>query len=455
MKKLTSINPATEAVFYEMDCWSELELQEVVRSVTSAAPVWADTSLDKRINAIRSSGKLLQRRRDELAILITSEMGKVISESYAEIDKCIFTCDYYAEHAPAFLADEVIKSDASRSYVAHQPLGSVLGIMPWNFPFWQVFRFAVPALLTGNSVMLKHASNVSQSALAAEQLLHDAGIPQDVFRSLMIHSSQLEPLYTDPRINGFALTGSEKTGRIVAKQAGANLKKVVLELGGSDAFIVLEDADIEQAVKTAVASRFFTSGQSCINAKRIILVDDIVDKFIPRFIDAVKAITLGDPMDPQTKVGPMARSDLRDKLNQQVKKSISMGAEPFAGCYPLKQEGFYYHPSILNNVKKGMPAYDEELFGPVASIIYAQDEQDAIHIANDSKYGLAGSVWTQDIARGEKVARQLYTGTVYVNGLVKSDPRLPFGGVKNSGFGRELCRHGMLEFANTKTVWLA
>jgi succinate-semialdehyde dehydrogenase/glutarate-semialdehyde dehydrogenase len=303
--------------------------------------------------------------------------------------------------------------------------------------------------------MLKHASNVPQSALAAEQLLHDAGIPVDVFRSLMIHSGQLEPLLADPRIRGVALTGSEETGRLVARQAGANLKKVVLELGGSDAFIVLEDADMELAVKSAVASRFFTSGQSCINAKRIILVESIAEAFLSLFYDAVKAITPGDPMDPQTKVGPMARNDLREKLHAQIRQSISLGAEPLAGCYAIKKPGYYYQPSILSNVQKGMPAYDEELFGPVASIMYARDEQDAIRIANDTRYGLGGSVWTRDTKRGEQVARQIESGMVYVNGLVKSDPRLPFGGIKNSGIGRELGRHGMLEFANIKTIWIA
>jgi succinate-semialdehyde dehydrogenase / glutarate-semialdehyde dehydrogenase len=455
VKKLVSVNPATGIVSYEIPCWSEKQLREVIDNVTSAGTTWSNTTLDDRINTIRTSGELLKNRRDELARLITSEMGKVITESYAEIDKCVFACEYYAKHAPAFLADEEIKSDASRSYVTYQPLGTVLGIMPWNFPFWQAFRFAVPALLTGNTILLKHASNVPQSAQTVEQLFHDAGIPSNVFRSLMIHSSQLEPLYADSRIRGIALTGSEATGRIVAQKAGANLKKVVLELGGSDAFVVLEDADIELAVKTAMASRFFTSGQSCVNAKRIILVEDIVHKFISKIHDAVKAITLGDPMDPQTKVGPMARADLRDKLNKQVRQSISMGADPFTGCYPIKGDGFYYQPSILNDVKKGMPAYDEELFGPVASIIYARDDQEAIRIANDSDYGLGGSVWTQDIERGEQVARQIETGTVYVNGLVKSDPRLPFGGIKNSGIGRELGRHGMLEFANVKTIWIA
>ena len=438
-----------------MSCWPDTELKGVISNVASANSEWANTTLDERIKTIRAAGELLQKRRDALATLITTEIGKVISESYAEIDKCIFACEYYADHAPQFLADEHINSDASRSYVAYQPLGTILGIMPWNFPFWQVFRFAIPALLTGNTAILKHASNVPQCALAAEQLLHDAGIPNNVFRSLMIHSSQLEPLYTDSRIRGIALTGSEQTGRIVAQQAGANLKKIVLELGGSDAFIVLEDADLESAVNTAVASRFFTSGQSCINAKRIIVLEDIANKFVSMFYDAVKPIKPGDPMDPSTKIGPLARADLRDKLHHQVKQSIRMGADPIIGCFQSTEEGFYYHPSILEHVTKGMPAYDEELFGPVASIIYARDEQDAIRIANDTKYGLGGSVWTRDTQHGEQVARQIQSGSVYVNGLVKSDPRLPFGGIKNSGFGRELYRHGMLEFANAKTIWIA
>ena len=302
--------------------------------------------------------------------------------------------------------------------------------------------------------MLKHASNVPQAALMAEQVLHDAGIPHNVFRSLMIHSSQLEPLYAHPSISGIALTGSEQTGRFVAQQAGAHLKKLVLELGGSDAFIVLEDADLAAAVKTAVASRFFTSGQSCINAKRFILVEAIAEEFIAALNDAVRAIVPANPMNPATQLGPMARADLRDKLHLQVMQSISMGAVPVYGCHATTGPGFYYQPSILDRVDKGMPAYDDELFGPVAAIIRARDEQHAIRIANDSRYGLGGTVWTADGQRGEQLARQLQTGTVYVNGLVKSDPRLPFGGIKHSGFGRELSRHGMLEFANAKTIWL-
>ena len=453
--KLVSINPTTEKVDKELDCWSIDECMSVVDQVTAASASWQKTDLTERVNLIASIGKQLTSRRDELARLITTEMGKVINESYAELDKCIFACEYYAQHAADFLKDEVIKSDASLSYVTYQPLGTILGIMPWNFPFWQVMRFTIPALLTGNTVLLKHASNIPQSALAAEELIHSAGIPQDVFRCLMIHFSQLEPLFEDERIHGVALTGSEKTGRLVAAQAGKNLKKVVLELGGSDAFIVLEDADLDAAVNTAVASRFFTSGQSCINAKRIIVVESIADQFISRFTDAVKALEMGDPLKSETKIGPMARSDLLNELQQQVDKSVLLGATVLIGAQKVPVKGYYYQPTILTNVKKGMPAYDEELFGPVASIIVAKDEQDAIRIANDTKYGLGGTVWTGDLSRGEKVARQIETGSVYVNGLMKSDPRLPFGGVKNSGMGRELGRHGMLEFANAKTIWIS
>lgn len=453
--QLASVNPVTGKVTFSIDCWSSQELDKVVDEVCDAQKYWQALPLRQRIDAISCVGDQLKQHRDALAALITQEMGKVISESYAEIDKCIFTCEYYAENAERFLCDESIASDASHSFISYEPMGTVLGIMPWNFPFWQVFRFAVPALLTGNSVLLKHASNVPQSAMKAEEILHMGGVPGNVFRSLMIHSSQIEPLITNDKISGLALTGSEATGRKLASLAGKSLKKMVLELGGSDAFIVLEDADIDKAVETAIASRFFTSGQSCINAKRIILVDTIADIFMEKFVPAVKQLQIGDPSDPQTKLGPMARRDLRDKLHKQVKQSISSGAKLILGGEPLGDEGFFYKPSILDYVSKSMPVYGEEVFGPVACVIRVKDESEAVTIANDSAYGLGGSVWTKDIERGKSIARQIETGTVYVNGLMKSDPRLPFGGIKRSGFGRELGRQGMLEFANVKTIWLA
>ena len=452
--KLQSINPATDQVSFETDCWSKDKLLEVADQVCSAQPAWAALSLQERLQLIIKCGQLLKEQRDELAKLISMEMGKVICESHAELDKCIFTCEYYAEHAEQFLADETIQSDASRSYVSYEAIGTVLGIMPWNFPFWQVFRFAIPALTTGNTVMLKHASNVPQCAHAAEQLFIDAGFPDNVYRNLVINSSQLEPLYTENRIRGIALTGSKESGRIVAQQAGKNLKHVVLELGGSDAFIVLDDADIESAVLAALASRFFTSGQSCINAKRIILVKSIANEFLRHFTRAVEQLTIGDPMDLRTKVGPMVNHKLRDKLHQQVTQSIEMGAFAVTGCKPVNGPGIFYQASILDNVAKGMPAYDEELFGPVAAILHAENEEHAIQLANDTEYGLGASVWTRDSRRGEQIARQVQSGMVFVNGLVKSDPRLPFGGFKNSGIGRELGRHGMLEFANAKTIWV-
>jgi len=453
--KLISRNPATGEINTEVECWSSSKCLQVVDDVTATVPLWRNTALSERINIISTAADALQSQRQELAALITLEMGKVITESIAEIDKCISACRFYSENAHDFLRDEEINSDASRSFVTYQPLGTILGIMPWNFPFWQVFRFAIPALLTGNTIVLKHSSNVPLSALAAEKLLHTAGVPRDVFRCLMIHSSQLEPLYSDSRIQGVALTGSEQSGRLVAQKSSQSFKKLVLELGGSDAFIVLEDADIEVAVKVAVASRFFTSGQSCINAKRFILVASIADKFMSLLQNAVNEFVLGDPTDTLTKIGPMARHDLRETLQRQIDTSVQMGAKLILGGHAVPGPGYYFQPSILVNVKKGMPAYDEEIFGPVISVIEAIDEQEAIFVANDTKYGLGGSVWTRNVQRGENVARQIESGTVYVNGMVKSDPRLPFGGIKNSGMGRELGRHGMLEFTNVKTIWIA
>jgi succinate-semialdehyde dehydrogenase/glutarate-semialdehyde dehydrogenase len=408
----------------------------------------------ERAALLRKAAGVLRKHLDEYAEIITREMGKPIREASAEVEKCAWACEYYADEGPGFVADELIESDAGRSLLAWQPLGTVLAVMPWNFPFWQVFRFAAPALVAGNTGLLKHASNVPLCALAIESVFREAGFPEGVFRTLMIPSGQVAGVINDRRVHAVTLTGSEPAGRQVAAEAGARLKKSLLELGGSDPFIVLEDADLDLAVENAVASRFLNAGQSCIAAKRLILVEAIADAFMQRFRVAVEALVVGDPMDEATQIGPLARFDLRDDLHQQVMDSMSAGAVAVTGCSPEGGAGAWYQPSILDHVKPGMRAYREELFGPVAIVIRARDEADAVRIANDSDFGLGGSVWTTDSERGERVARQLECGCAFVNGMVKSDPRLPFGGVKHSGYGRELSSLGLREFMNAKTLWI-
>lgn len=449
-----SVNPATGQTVKIVETWNEAQLDQALAEVAAATPAWAALSLEARAEALRRVAAVLRARRDELARLISLEMGKLIVEARAEIEKCATTCEYYARHGAEFLADEIIESDAGRSLVAHQPLGTVLAVMPWNFPFWQVFRFAAPALMAGNTGVLKHASNVPGCALAIEEVFLEAGLPNGVFRSLMIPAGRVNRVIEDKRIHAVTLTGSEPAGRSVAAAAGAQIKKTVLELGGSDPFIVLEDADLDLAVKNAVASRFLNTGQSCIAAKRFIPVASIADAFVARFKAAVEELRHGDPLLETTTLAPMARIDLRDELHQQVIDSILKGAVAVTGCRPIAGEGAYYEASILDHVVPGTRAYHEEFFGPVAIVIRAEDEADAVRIANDSPFGLGGSVWTRDSARGERIARQIQSGAVFVNGLVKSDPRLPFGGVKRSGYGRELSHHGMHEFVNVKTIWI-
>lgn len=429
-------------------------LEAALAQAAAAAPRWREQPLEVRCMLMRRAAAVLRERSEEFARLMTLEMGKPIGESRAEIEKSALGCEYYAAHGPAFLADEMIATDAGRSLVACQPLGTVLAIMPWNFPFWQVFRFAAPALVAGNTGLLKHASNVPQCALAIETVFAAAGFPEGVFRTLMIPSGRVAAVIEDPRVHAVTLTGSEPAGRQVAATAGAALKKTVLELGGSDPFIVLADADLDLAVENAVASRFLNTGQSCIAAKRFIVVPEIADAFAARFRAAAEALPVGDPLDETSRMGPMARHDLREELHVQVTDSIAQGAVALTGCAPLPGPGAFYPPSILDRVAPGIRAYREELFGPVASIIRARDEADAVRIANDTDFGLGGSVWTRDVVRGERIARQLQCGSAFVNGLVKSDPRLPFGGVKHSGYGRELSHHGMHEFLNAQTVWI-
>ena len=450
----TSTNPANGEVLKSIPVWSGEQLEQALASAAAARGAWAASPIEERSALVRRAGEVLRSRVDELARLITLEMGKLIAEAKAEVEKCAWVCDYYAEQGPAFLADEFIESDASKSLVAYQPLGTVLAVMPWNFPFWQVFRFAAPALVAGNTGLLKHASNVPQCALAIEDIFREAGIPEGVFRTLMIPASRVRAVIEDPRVHAVTLTGSEPAGRKVAEAAGACLKKSVLELGGSDAFIVLEDTDLDLAIENGVLSRYLNSGQSCIAAKRFIVVDAIADQFVVRFKEAVEALVPGDPLDELTSLAPMARSDLRDELHRQVIESIARGAVAVTGCHPLERVGAYYAASILDHVQPGMRAWSEELFGPVAIVIRARDEADAMRIANDSAFGLGGSIWTQDSERGERLARMLESGCAFVNGMVKSDPRLPFGGIKNSGYGRELSHHGIREFVNAKTIWV-
>jgi len=449
-----SRNPATNELLKEYPVWDDAQLEEALVEVAIATPKWASTPLAERCEHVRRLGQLVLQRRDELAGLISLEMGKLIHEARAEVEKCALVCDYYADHGPAFLADEMLESDAGKSFVARLPLGTVLAVMPWNFPVWQVFRFLAPALVAGNTGVLKHASNVPQCALAIEAVVRDAGLPAGVFRSLMISAGQVAGVIEDARIHAVTLTGSEPAGRQVAAVAGANLKKTVLELGGSDPFIVLEDADLDWAVQQGVASRFLNAGQSCIAAKRFIVLESVAAAFVAKFKLAVEALKPGDPMAAGASLAPMARIDLRDELHQQVQASLARGAIAVTGCAPLEGVGAYYQASILDGVRPGMSAWDEEFFGPVAIVIRARDEAEAIKVANGLDYGLGGSVWTQDVVRGERLARQVQSGAVFVNGMVKSDPRLPFGGVKNSGYGRELCHHGMLEFVNQKTIWV-
>ena len=449
-----SINPATGKQLASMEVWDAGQIDAVLAQVADATPPWSGKSLADRCALLHQLAQCLRDRRDELATLITTEMGKLIGESRNEVDKCALVCDYYADNASDFLTDENLLSDASHSYIHYQPLGTVLAIMPWNFPLWQVFRFAAPALAAGNTALLKHAANVPQCALAIESLFADADFPPHVFRTLLIDAEQVSKVIADPRVHAVTLTGSEGAGRSVAASAGNSLKKTVLELGGSDAFIVLADADLELTVSHAVASRYLNAGQSCIAAKRFIVVENIADAFISTFTDAVRELKTGDPLDEHTTLAPLARADLRDGLHRQVTDSLTAGAVAICGCRIPEGEGAFYPASILDHVSPGMPAFDEELFGPVASIIRVHNDDDALFVANESRYGLGGSIWTTDRRRGEELARHMQSGACFVNGMVKSDPRLPFGGIKASGYGRELSYLGIREFVNAKTVWI-
>jgi succinate-semialdehyde dehydrogenase/glutarate-semialdehyde dehydrogenase len=449
-----SCNPATNQIIQTHASWDDQRLMQALEKTRHAQQIWAQTSFARRAAVLQDAAIRLRAQRDRYATLITQEMGKPLREARAEVEKCAGGCDYYAQHGGDFLRAEPVASDAGKSYVAYPPLGTVLAIMPWNFPFWQVFRAAAPALMAGNALLLKHAPNVPQCALAIEAVFRDSGLPDGIFTALMIEVGQVADAIASPHVHAVTLTGSEAAGRKVAACAGQHLKKCVLELGGSDPFIVLHDADLELAVEMAVVSRFLNCGQSCIAAKRFIVVPQIADEFLRRFKIKVEALKVGDPMDDATQLGPMARLDLRDALHAQISDSIAQGAVAVTGCKPVQQEGFFYQPSILDRVTAQTRAWHEELFGPVAIVIRAASETDALRIANETRFGLGSSIWSRDTARAEQLAAHIQAGCTFINGMVKSDPRLPFGGVKASGYGRELSRLGIHEFVNAKTVWI-
>jgi succinate-semialdehyde dehydrogenase / glutarate-semialdehyde dehydrogenase len=447
-----SHNPATDQLIQVHPGWDDFQLKSTLEKTHHAQQVWAKTAFAARAEVLCKVAKQLHVQRDKYAALITLEMGKPLSEARAEVEKCATVCDYYAQHAEGFLRTELIESDASKSYVAYYPLGVLLAVMPWNFPFWQAFRAAAPALMAGNALLLKHAPNVPLCALAIEAIFRDCGLSEGLFSTLLIDVEQVKDAIASPYVHALTFTGSEAAGRRVAACAGQHLKKCVLELGGSDPFIVLHDADLELAVNMALVSRFLNCGQSCIAAKRFIVVPEIADEFVHKLKLKVEALKVGDPMLEGVNIGPMARLDLRTALHSQVEDALSHGAKVVTGCTPLKGAGFYYQPSILDHVNNTCRVYHEELFGPVAAVIRANSEADALAIANETRYGLGSSIWSKDIARAELLAQQIQAGSTFINAIVKSDVRLPFGGIKASGYGRELSRFGMLEFVNAKTV---
>ncbi|MBL4716079.1 MAG: NAD-dependent succinate-semialdehyde dehydrogenase [Bacteroidia bacterium] len=451
---IQSVNPYNNKLIQNFNETSQEEIEQKLQHASKAYEIWKEVPFGEKSKLMDTVAELLKNKKDELAQLVTLEMGKPIREARAEIEKCALVCNFYADNGENFLKDELIESDAGKSFISYVPLGIILAVMPWNFPFWQVFRFAAPSLMAGNVGVLKHASNVPQCAIAIEQLFTEAGFPEGVFQNFLIGSSKVNNLIEDKRIKAVTLTGSEMAGSKVAECAGRNIKKTLLELGGSDPFIVLNDADLNKAVKVAVKSRMINCGQSCIAAKRFIVEDSIHDEFVEKMIEKMKVLKIGDPTEETTDVGPMAREDLANELLEQVNKSVEMGAKKVLGGDRTDRNGAFFNPTILTEVKPGMPAYHEEMFGPVATVIKVVDENEAIQVANDSDFGLGGSIWTNDIQKGETLARKVESGAVFVNGLVKSDPRLPFGGIKNSGYGRELSYLGIREFVNQKTIWV-
>jgi succinate-semialdehyde dehydrogenase/glutarate-semialdehyde dehydrogenase len=451
---IASINPATGQLLERFEAMGERAVDERIARADQAFQHHRRTSLAYRAARISRLADLLDEQADELGHLMTVEMGKPIGAAVAEARKCALACRYYAEHAEAHLADREVRTDAEQSFVRYLPLGPVLAIMPWNFPFWQVIRFAAPALMAGNVGLLKHASNVPRCALRLEELFREAGFPEGCFQTLLIGSDQVARVLDDPRVRAATLTGSTGAGSAVASRAGLRVKKTVLELGGSDPFIVMPTADLDATIEAAIQARVINNGQSCIAAKRFIIHDDIYDTFVDRFVAGMEALRIGDPMDPTTDLGPLATREILDGVQSQVDETIALGGRLLTGGQPLEGPGFYYPPTVLAEIPAGSPAADDEIFGPVASLFRVHDLDEAIEVANASPFGLGSSAWTKDPAEQERCANEIEAGLTFINAIVASDPRLPFGGVKGSGYGRELAEDGIREFTNTKTVYI-
>lgn len=451
---IQSINPATGEVLETFEPFNPAQIDEALGAAHSAFQSWRATDFAERSALFRRLAAYLRAHKTELGRTASLEMGKPLAESEAEVEKCAWNCEYYAENAERFLADEKIATDATESYVSYLPLGVVLALMPWNYPYWQVLRFAAPALMAGNTAVLKHASNVSRCALEIERIFRECGFPEGVFRTVLVPGAETGKLIADPRVAAVTLTGSEEAGVAVASTSGQHLKKHVLELGGSDAFIVLADADLDAAAKTAARARFQNTGQSCIAAKRFIVVESVAEEFERKFVEEAAKLRIGDPLRYETQIGPVARGDLRDELDRQVQATVQMGGRILLGGKPVAGKGAFYEPTIVTNVTPEMPMFREETFGPAAAVIHARDTEHALELANKSQFGLGGNLWTRDIERGRKLARRLESGATFLNGMTASDPRLPFGGVKHSGYGRELGVFGIREFVNIQTVWI-
>jgi succinate-semialdehyde dehydrogenase/glutarate-semialdehyde dehydrogenase len=451
---LTSTNPATGEQIEQYSLHASDEVEKRLDRAASGFAVNRDRSPAERAERLRQAADLLEENAQAHGKLMTREMGKPIAQARAEAEKCAWVCRYYAEHGADFLADEPVDTDAAKSYVAYEPLGPILAVMPWNFPFWQLFRFGAPALMAGNSVLLKHASSVTGCAQAIAEVFREAGFADHELQVLQVDDETVGNVIEDPRVRGATLTGSVGAGKAVARRAGAHVKPTVLELGGSDPFIVCADADLEKAASVGCTARMQNNGQSCIAAKRFIVERPVLDDFTERFVEHVEALTIGDPTASRTDIGPMAREDLREGVHDQVERAVDEGAVILTGGHTLEQDGYFYAPTVLAQVEPGTVAFEEEIFGPVASIVAADDAQHAVALANDTRFGLGSSIFTEDAENGERMARQLEVGCAFVNEMTKSDPRLPFGGVKDSGYGRELSHHGIREFVNVKTVWI-